>query len=209
MPGTHHNAKGRAEPIEEGLGGCPAPNTGYGWSTDTAGDFPKITPPIAGRAERGLRHGPKTPTTAALFPLYLAFQSHAVITPNASLCRECSGKWVGSTAGGFPEITHLSPRGQSAKAALVTRSPPVDRLPTRTQSWSNCACVPLSKGNSPHVRVLPSMTACQIASACQSASSVEQPLAQNIEQSSKALLADQPFDIKWSNARSGMPRHGQ
>jgi len=65
------NAKGRAEPIEEGLGGCPAPNTGYGWSTDTAGDFPKITPPIAGRAERGLRHGPKAPTTALYSPFIL------------------------------------------------------------------------------------------------------------------------------------------
>lgn len=147
VPGTHHNAKGRAEPIEEGLGGCPAPNTGYGWSTDTAGDFPKITPPIAGRAERGLRHGPKTPTTAALFPLYLAFQSHGVITPDASLCRECSGKMVWLDGRWFPgNHPPIAEKAicESQPFALVTRSPPVDRLPTRTQSWSNYACVPLS-----------------------------------------------------------------
>lgn len=35
--------------MEERLGGCPAPNTGDGWSTDTAGGIPDSTLSPGGR----------------------------------------------------------------------------------------------------------------------------------------------------------------
>ena len=54
-------------------------------------DCPAVTPSPGMQAKRGLHHGSQKPTTTALFPLYLAFQSQWVVTPDACLCGEREG----------------------------------------------------------------------------------------------------------------------